>query len=53
MLGVATNNLSGKLFDEGGDELILDPHNQNGIVWHFVLGGRMVVSSQTILKEKD
>ena len=52
-LGVAINNLSGKLFDEDGDELILDPHNQNGIVFNFLLGGRTVASPQTILKEKD
>jgi len=49
---VVSNNPSGKSFDEGEDEQILDPHNQNGIICHFVLGGRAVVSPQTILKEK-
>ena len=50
--GVVGNNTSGRPFHKGGDALIFDPHNQNGHVCHFVLGGRMVVSPQTILEEK-
>ena len=49
---MVSNNPSGKPFGEGGDELILDPNNQSGIVCHFILGERTVVSPQTILKEE-
>jgi hypothetical protein len=49
---MVSDNPSGKPFHEGGDALILDPHNQNGILCHVIFGGRMVVSSQTILREK-
>ena len=30
----------------------LDPHNKNGILCHFALGGKAVVSPQTTLTEK-
>ena len=49
---VVSDNPSGKPFNEGGNALILDPNHQNGILCHFILGGRTVVSSQTILREK-
>ena len=50
--GVVGNNTSGRPFHKGGDALIFDPHNQNGLVCHFVLGGRTVVLPETIPKEK-
>jgi hypothetical protein len=54
---MVSDNPSGKPFHEGGveggDALIFNPHNQNCILCHFIIGGITVVSSQTILRQKN
>ena len=50
---VVSNNPPGEPFHSDGDALILDQNLQNGIHCQLVLGGRMVVSPQIILQEKN
>jgi len=50
---VVSNNPPGKPFHEGGDEYIVVPNHQIGILCQFVLGGRKVFSLQSILREEN